>query len=110
MLSVIEDMQKGRLSLEAVEALRAVYPETYERIRIGLVSELATLRDELPYPKRIQLSIFFDVPVDSVLRREFVRSMQEQFVPAEEPEPGKAIQPEALSAPEPTEAQGLEAR
>jgi hypothetical protein len=108
--TVLSDMAGGRLTTEAVEALREVYPETYREIQMGLVERLAELQDKLPYEKRLQVSILFGVPVDSSMRPEMVRTLQSTF--ASEPNTEGGTRPPRadlgdVKAPTATQAQKL---
>ncbi len=110
---------KGKLTMDDVEALKTVYPEAYQAMRLELVARASELREELPYAKRVQLSIFFGVPVDSIMRPETVQAIQAahqieegtEMTPSQETgQRGgnqKALNLAAVSRPEPTRAQGL---
>lgn len=61
---VIEELAAGRLSAESVEALRVMYPASYESIKAQIMARLMELRADLPYEKRLQLGVFFGMPVE----------------------------------------------
>jgi len=87
-LSVLDDLKKGTLTHEAVNAIEAVYPKLYAEIQ-GLVMEKASaLNEELPYAKRIQLSILFKVPLDDVMKPNFINMLQNNFM-VSEPQDGQ---------------------
>lgn len=73
--TVLEDMQHGRLSPEAVEALRACYPKLYDQVRGQIIDHLVTQQSELPYGKRVQLGVLFDAPTDATLDPDFLRAI-----------------------------------
>lgn len=73
--TVLEDMQHGRLTPEAVEALRACYPKLYEQVRGEIVEHLASADSPLPYGKRVQLGLLFDAPTDATLDPEFLKAI-----------------------------------
>lgn len=114
-----ERAASGRLTMDDVEALRAVYPEVYQAMRLEVVARVQELRQELPYAKRVQLSMFFGVPVDSIMRPEVVQAIQAahaveegegQMASQQTGQQGgnqKALNLSAVSPPEPTRAQGL---
>jgi hypothetical protein len=82
--------QEGRLTRDDVEALKFVYPEAYQAMRLELMGRVAEIREELPYAKRVQLSVFFGVPVDSIMKPEMVRSIQDAHASAEAGEAAEA--------------------
>lgn len=73
--TVLEDMQHGRLTPEAVEALRVCYPKLYEQVRGAIVDHLASADSPLPYGKRVQLGVLFDAPTDATLDPAFLQAI-----------------------------------
>ena len=82
-LSVLEDLKSGSLTRDHVEALKAVYPNIYNEIRVAALKQSQTT-DNLTYSKRIQLGILLDIPTDASLSPQFILQMQQNFVPPEE--------------------------
>lgn len=82
---VIEDLADGKISYEAAETLRKVYPETFRSVQEELADNLAEYRADLPYSRRVSLSILFDVPVEATMSPAFLAAMQEGFQRAPEP-------------------------
>jgi hypothetical protein len=76
-MSVLEDLKHGRVSREGVEALKVVYPKLFGEVVSTLTEHLTELKQDLPYPKRLQLSVLFDVPVDSAVEPKFIAYMQQ---------------------------------
>lgn len=101
-LSVLKDLEQGTLTRDHVEALKAVYPNLYQEIRVEALKQAETT-PSLSYNKRIQLGILLDIPTDSSLSPQFILQMQQNFVPPEErqnqmqangvPSQGAAVQP-----------------
>ncbi len=99
-LTVIDDptivfrkMESGSLDRPSIEALKAVYPAMYERLREVTTSYLGNNAEEIPYAKRIQLGILLDVPADTSMTPDMFGTLQSTFAPKEEeqsPKPGKA--------------------
>lgn len=60
---VFEDLAKGRITSEQVEAIQAVYPQVYEELRGGVIRELAQgdRGASMTYQQRVQLGLLFDV-------------------------------------------------
>lgn len=108
---LIEELQAGQVSPETVETIRELYPAMYSAIQLNLINRVTELRQELPYEKRLQLSILFGVPVDSTASPEFVAKMQESFLKEEEAKSGPApAKLASIKKPEPTKAQSLASR
>ena len=78
-LSVLDDLSKGNLTLEAVEALRTVYPKMHEDLVGGVMGHIGELQKTLPYRERRQLSILLGVPVDPTTDPAFVAAMQDGY-------------------------------
>ncbi len=84
-MSVLDDPMSifdgGPISDRAVEALEAVYPEKYAAIKAALVQELGTNNKNVPYDKRLELSVLFKAPFDSIV--EILPELQETYALAE---------------------------
>lgn len=86
-LSVLGDLERGTLTQDHVEALRAVYPNLYSRIKQEVLSGLAQKPEsEVSYGKKVQISILFNVPVDSSLMGVHIMGLQQQFAEKREAE------------------------
>jgi len=85
--SVVDDMAEGRLTPEAVESLRAVYPAIYDQIRAQAISRIADEKHPISYTQRVQMGILLGLPTDKTLAPKFVQSMQQTFG-AKKPEQG----------------------
>jgi hypothetical protein len=77
--SVIERVADGSLTPEDAEALRSVYPELYADMQRQLIEKLPELREQLPYQRRLMLSIFFGVPVDPAMSPDVLAVLQGHF-------------------------------
>jgi hypothetical protein len=75
-LSVLEDLKRGTVNHEEVEALQVVYPRIYEEIVSALVEHIPELEDKLSYPERVQLSILFGVPVERLAEQGAIAKLQ----------------------------------
>lgn len=64
---VLRDLQRGQIDRDAVAALKAVYPDTFKRLQTKVVSYTAASKNEIPFQKRIALSVVFDFVGDSSL-------------------------------------------
>lgn len=107
---LVEGLKDGNLSPTTVEAVKAVYPEMFSELVLAVTTRMAERREEMPYSKRIQLSILLGVPMDSTLRPEFIAATQAAFAPApEEQAGGAAPKVPTITPPEPSAAQRLAA-
>lgn len=77
-LSVINDLQSGTLTREAVEAVKVVYPDLYTRIQNEAV-EYITQNQDVPYEKRLQIGVLLDVPSDASIIPENIIGLQQAF-------------------------------
>lgn len=57
----VRELEKGALSPESVEALKAVYPTLYGEMRIAVAEELAEHGEEMPFDSVVQLSLLMDI-------------------------------------------------
>jgi hypothetical protein len=95
-LTVLEDLHRGTVSREGVEALKVVYPKLYEQIGRQIMERVTAMDKPLPYRDRLQLGILFGVPTDETLTPAFIRGMQEQFGSPQPPQQhggGGAVEP-----------------
>lgn len=59
---LVDELERGSLSLETVEAVKSVYPETYEQVRQTILNELSKAKHPLPYQERTRLEILLGIP------------------------------------------------
>lgn len=83
-IEVLEDpskaitaMEKGKLSEEHVEVLKAVYPTLYSEMRIAVAEELRNHGDELPFDSVVQLSLLLDIPGHPTMSPEFQKTLKD---------------------------------
>jgi hypothetical protein len=88
---VVERLGDGTLTPEDAEALREVYPETFAAVQAQLLDTLPTLRESLPYERRVSLSILLGVPVDPAMQPGVLRILQGNY--AAEPGTGGGTAP-----------------
>jgi hypothetical protein len=82
--SVLETAAGGGIvTREASETLKAVYPRLYQEAQVRLLAKVAdgTAR-EIPYARRLQLSMLFDLPLDASVRPESAAFLQASYQPA----------------------------
>ena len=78
-LSVLDDMARNKLSRDAVEAVKARRPELFQQMQAEVVKQVSDAKSKLPYDKRVQLGILFDVPTDRTMTPEFMRAVKDAF-------------------------------
>ena len=84
-MSVMDKLAKGKLTKEESEALRTTSPEMFMRIQEQFIERLPDRKKPLPFAKRVQLSILFNMPADSVMSA--IQSRQQVF--AVQPQPAQ---------------------
>lgn len=85
-MSVVADLKNGSLVPEEVEALRAVYPKIFARLREMVGAGLREATKKPSYQATIRLGILFDTPTDATLDPMFVHAVQGTYGPDEEAE------------------------
>lgn len=96
-MSVLDDLEAGRLAPESVDALRAIYPQLYAEIVQTVAKQFDQLGADPSYAKRLQLSLLLGAPFDETMRPAFVATMQQSYameVQAPEQQAG-AVKPTA---------------
>jgi hypothetical protein len=78
--SALRDLKEGKMTHEQADALRNVYPQLYRELQERIIEELPKVGDELPYQKRLQLGILFQIPTDPSLRPDFIQQMQQRHM------------------------------
>jgi hypothetical protein len=74
-----ERLTGGTVTPEDAEVMREVYPERMADITRQIIEQLPTLRQSLPYHRRIALSVFSGVPVDAAMDPRVLRVLQGAF-------------------------------
>ncbi len=87
-LSVLDDLEKGTLTTEHVEALKTVYPALYGKLQQETLDQVSSPEGQkMSYSKKVSLGILLDIPTDESLQNYAILHLQNNFVPAE-PEQG----------------------
>jgi hypothetical protein len=76
---VIERLAHGTVSPEDAEALREVYPEMMADVTRQILERLPELQKNLPYERRLALSVFSGVPVDPAMDPRILAVLQASF-------------------------------
>jgi hypothetical protein len=86
--------QQAMLSLEAAEALRAVYPQLFAQAQQRVMERLAESPKSIPYRQRVQMSLLYKLPFDAALdpdNLKITQSVYERKMAA--PPPGAPVPP-----------------
>lgn len=108
--AVVQRMATSTMTAEDVETLKTVYPSMYEDVRRQVMDNLSEVRETMPYAKRLNLSIFLDLPVDPSLTPQALRVYQKPPAPMEAEQPASRMKPMPTGMVEPTNAQRFSAK
>jgi hypothetical protein len=75
--SVLEDMRKGTVTREAVEALRAVYPQLAADVQTRLTNAIATNKKSLSYQQRIAVATLMGNGIEPTMAPQAVSALQQ---------------------------------
>lgn len=92
-LSVLNSLENGNLTHEEVQTLKDNYPKMYENVLTSIIDRLPDLQEDLPYDKKVQLSLLFDIPVDPTMQPNFIRAIQESYATGGQPLSQMALAP-----------------
>jgi hypothetical protein len=85
--SIIDELERGTLTREHIEAVSTVFPAVYERIRKDALAYSQNTPD-LSYSKKVQLHILFNINTDPSLSAMSVAKLQSSFAQSAQPEQG----------------------
>lgn len=80
--TLLDDLAKGKVTPEAVDAVREVYPETFAVIQARMLDKLSDMqaKGKRPaYKERIQLALILGIPTDPTMTPEVMRAVQAQY-------------------------------
>lgn len=80
-LTVLDDLKRGTISREAVDAIQAVYPRFADEIKTRVVERMSKEKEPLSYSKRLALSALLG-PMDDALQPEIFSRLQGHFAQA----------------------------
>jgi hypothetical protein len=75
-MSVLEDLANKQITPEAINTVKTLYPELFTRMQVAVMEKVGEVPGGLPYQARLQLSVFFDVPLDASQSPEFGATIQ----------------------------------
>jgi hypothetical protein len=78
-LSLLTEMRRGQITAEQVDAVKANYPQLYQQFQKAGMEAVANRSTPIPYEKRKQLAVLFQIPTDPVLEPDFVATIQQSY-------------------------------
>lgn len=90
--SVLRDLERGKLNLDGIRALKDRRPELYEELRMEVMQMAATAPRPLPYHRRVMLSMAFGFVGDMSMRPGQLAAIQASGAPPAEAEGGAPAQ------------------
>lgn len=80
-MSVVDDLESGRLTREGVDALRATSPRLLGEIQSTVLAKVAESGPPKSYARSLQLGILLGIPTDATLEPAFVAKVQATYAP-----------------------------
>jgi hypothetical protein len=93
---IMRRVADGRVTPEDVEALKAVYPKTYDRVRADIAQACAERSTPLDYQARLRLGVLFDLPTDPTMDPQFIQTLQTAYKAKPAPAPSAGSAPTKL--------------
>lgn len=75
-LSILDDIQAGTLTPQAIESVRTIYPSIMHEIQAQTLDTLSKGELNLNYGQKIQLSMLLGFPVSATMKPGFIARMQ----------------------------------
>jgi hypothetical protein len=75
--SVIADLGDGIVDRDAIASLKEAHPETFQQLRSKVADYVEQNEEELPYKRRVMLSLTFDFTGDSSLEPARMKGLQD---------------------------------
>lgn len=104
----LNNVARGRVSPEEIEALQTVYPQTFKRLQDGVLDAIMKPDTKLAYAQKVQLGSLFNVTADVSMRPDFILKMQGTFAKEQGPKPQQMSKtPSAKMSSDSTEVERL---
>jgi ADP-ribosyltransferase exoenzyme len=81
-VGVIEAAFHDAVSPVAAEALRVVYPRFYQQVQEELIEQVASSSKPIPYNRKNNLGLVFDVPLDGTMTPDYRAARQAEYAMA----------------------------
>lgn len=110
---VISDLGRGVLDMTAIRSLKEAHPQMFQQLRTEVANMVQARPDEVPFKRRVMLSMVFDFEGDSSLSPQRLAGLQEvaqslsvadaqkdaQMIKPKTAEPGKSKTPGSFNLP-----------
>ena len=80
-IQVIDRVADGTVTKDEVDAIKNVHPDVYKRLQNSLMGAIMDHGDSIPYARRVQLNLLFNIPTDYSLTPQFIAQMQAPYQP-----------------------------
>lgn len=99
-MGVIERAADGHhVSVEEVETLKTVYPKLFEEAQKRIIDKAMNAPTEMPFRRRVQMSMMFDIPFDSSATPESAAFLQSAYkAPPPPPQPQSPSGPPTVTS------------
>jgi hypothetical protein len=74
--SILTDLEQGVLTGEAVEAVKTIYPDIYNRIVTEAVKQVGDHSQHIPFNKQLQLSLLLGQPLTNAQDAQMMQRLQ----------------------------------
>lgn len=74
-MTVLDDLNRGAMSIEGTETLKKVYPALYQRVAVEAGQQLADASEAVPYARRLQLGMLLDTATDPTMVPGYLQSV-----------------------------------
>lgn len=97
-LSAIEDLKEGRMSPEAVEALKEVYPQIFAQIQQTVLQRIADNKQPVSHQAKLQLGLLLGIPTTPSLTPDSIMRSQALYAPSQpQGQQQGAVNPQAIA-------------
>lgn len=79
-LEVFDEAMQGYITPQAAEAVRTLHPSLFKQMQMHVWENADELRETLDVQEQVRVSVFFDVPVTSIMRPQFRSFMAERLL------------------------------
>lgn len=86
-LSILDDLNKGTLRRESVEAVKTIYPKLFSQIQNKITDHLMKNPTQVPYSSRLKLSMLMELPLGDELLPQNIQYLQDNFIQQNETSP-----------------------
>ena len=90
--SILDDLNRGNLCKESIEAADAVYPKWMQSVRNELLSRAGELK-KMSYQDRLNYGLMLGAPVEKTTKPEYLRMLAATIPAQQQPQPPPASPP-----------------